>query len=325
MTRLRQAPNPFGQPARSLTTDRGRTLEGSHASSLEVAGARRRGRASAWASRGWYFFLKTDPEPRAAIKETPIVTTTTVAGQAPASTDSALDGTWTVKPGNTQNFVGYRVTEKLFANISESEATGRTDNVTASMTIDGTTVKDVTVTADLRDLTSDNSFRDGRIRARASSRTTSREAKFVLTEPITLSAVPAAGDTIKTEATGEFTLHGVTKTVTISLEGRWDGKQVQVVGNLPIVFSDYGITAPTAPAVASVDDHGEMELQLFFDKDPEHRASSRGRCCRACRCRSSLATGVGLGVVLAQVVADRHRRGLPSIVKRSTTIWLAIW
>ncbi len=214
----------------------------------------------------YFLFFKTDPEPRAAIKETPIVTTTTVAGQAPASTDSALDGTWTVKPGNTQNFVGYRVTEKLFANISESEATGRTDNVTASMTIDGTSVKDVTVTADLRDLTSDNSFRDGRIKSEGLESDDFPEAKFVLSEPITLSAVPAAGDTIKTEATGEFTLHGVTKTVTISLEGRWDGKQVQVVGNLPIVFSDYGITAPTAPAVASVDDHGEMELQLFFDQ-----------------------------------------------------------
>ena len=127
-------------------------------------------------------------------------------------------------------------------------------------------MKDVTVTADLRDLTSDNSFRDGRIKSEGLESDEFPEAKFVLTEPITLSAVPAAGETIKTEATGEFTLHGVTKTVTISLEGRWDGKQVQVVGNLPIVFSDYDITAPTAPAVASVDDHGEMELQLFFDK-----------------------------------------------------------
>ena len=78
--------------------------------------------------------------------------------------------------------------------------------------------------------------------------------------------MPTAGETIKTEATGEFTLHGVTKNVTIPLDGRWDGKQVQVVGSLPVVFSDYGITAPTAPAVASVDDHGEMELQLFFSK-----------------------------------------------------------
>ena len=215
---------------------------------------------------GWYFFLKTDPEPRAAIKLTPIVTTTTAAGQQPSTSASALDGTWTVEPGNTQNFVGYRVTEKLFANISDTEATGRTDNVTASMTIDGTTVKDVTVTADLRDLTSDNSFRDGRIKSEGLESDDFPEAKFVMSEPITLSAVPAAGDTIKTQATGDFTLHGVTKKVTIDLEGRWDGKQVQVVGNLPIVFSDYGITAPTAPAVASVDDHGEMELQLFFDK-----------------------------------------------------------
>jgi len=211
---------------------------------------------------GWYFFLKTDPEPRAAIKNTPVVTESTVAGEASAGTD----GTWTVKPGNQSNFVGYRVTEKLFANISESEATGRTDNVTGTMKIDGTTISDVTVSADLRDLTSDNSFRDGRIRSEGLESDQFPEAKFVLTKPVELSAVPTAGTTIKTEATGDFTLHGVTKSVTVSLEGRWDGKQVQVVGNLPIVFGDYGISAPTAPAVASVDDHAEMELQLFFDR-----------------------------------------------------------
>jgi polyisoprenoid-binding protein YceI len=212
---------------------------------------------------GWYFFLKTDPEPRAAIEETPVVTESTVAGQAP----SGPDGTWTVKSCSLPDcFVGYRVTEKLFANISDTEATGRTDHVTATMTIDGTTVKDVTVTADLRDLQSDNSFRDGRIRSEGLESDEFPEAKFVLSEPITLSAVPAAGETVKTEATGELTLHGVTKSMKISLEGRWDGKQVQVVGTMPIAFSDYGITAPTAPAVASVDDHGEMEMQLFFDK-----------------------------------------------------------
>jgi polyisoprenoid-binding protein YceI len=212
---------------------------------------------------GWYFFLKTDPAPRAEITLTPVVTDSTVAGDPSAA---GLDGTWTVKPGNKQNFVGYRVTEKLFADVSNTEATGRTDNVTASMKIDGTTVSDVTVTADLRDLTSDNSFRDGRIRSEGLESDQFPEAKFVLTSPITLGAVPAAGDTITADATGDFTLHGVTKSVTISLQGRWDGKQVQVVGSLPIVFSDYGITAPTSNLVASVEDHGEMEMQLFFSK-----------------------------------------------------------
>jgi polyisoprenoid-binding protein YceI len=209
---------------------------------------------------GWYFFLKTDPEPRAAIENTPVVT----GGES--SSAVGPNGTWTVKPGNQNNFVGYRVTEKLFANISETEATGRTDNVTGSMKIDGTTISEVTVTADLRDLTSDNNFRDGRIKSEGLESDRFPQARFVLTKPIVLTAAPAAGETVKTEATGDFTLHGVTKSVTVSLEGRWDGKQVQVVGNLPIGFGDYGITAPRAPAVASVDDHGEMEMQLFFDK-----------------------------------------------------------
>ncbi len=114
--------------------------------------------------------------------------------------------------------------------------------------------------------TSDKSFRDGRLHSSGIESDRFPQAKFKLTEPITLSKVPAAGETITEDATGDFTLHGVTKKVTISIEGRWDGKDVQVVGHLPIVFSDYNITAPTAPVVASVDDHGEMEFQLFFSK-----------------------------------------------------------
>ena len=88
----------------------------------------------------------------------------------------------------------------------------------------------------------------------------------MLTEPITLPKVPEAGETITADAEGDFTLHGVTKHITLSIEGRWDGKDVQIVGKLPIAFDDYNITAPTASAVASVDDHGEMEFQLFFKK-----------------------------------------------------------
>jgi polyisoprenoid-binding protein YceI len=216
---------------------------------------------------GWYFFLKSDPEPRAAIKDTPLQTVapdSTSGGEGGSS--SALDGTYTVKPGSTDNFVGYRVTEKLVANVVESTATGRTNNVNGTMTIDGTTVNDVTVTADLRDLTSDQSFRDQRIHSSGIESDQFPEAKFVLTAPITLPKTPAAGETINVDGTGNFTLHGVTKKVTITFQGRWDGTDIQVVGNLPIAFSDYNITAPTAPVVASVDDHGEMELQLFFKK-----------------------------------------------------------
>jgi polyisoprenoid-binding protein YceI len=218
---------------------------------------------------GWYFFLKSDPEPRAAIEETPIVSTQMPAGSSgsgSAASTASLDGTYTVKPGNSSNFVGYRVTEKLVADVVQSTATGRTNNVTATMTINGTTISDVTVTADLRSLKSDNDLRDGRIRDQGIESNRFPQAKFVLTTPIALSALPAAGQTIKVDATGDFTLHGVTKKVTIPLEARWDGKAVQVVGTLPVVFGDYNITAPNSTFVASVDDHAEMELKLFFEK-----------------------------------------------------------
>jgi polyisoprenoid-binding protein YceI len=218
---------------------------------------------------GWYFFLKSDPEPRAAIKNTPLQTQPTEGsadGGSATETDAALSGAYSVKPGETDNFVGYRVTEKLVANVVESTATGRTDNVTGTLTIDGTTVSEATVTADLRDLESDNSFRDGRIKSSGLESDRFPDAKFVLTEPITLSKIPQPGETITAQASGEFTLHGVTKSVTIPIQGRWDGKDVQIVGKLPITFGDYNISAPTAPAVASVDDHGEMEFQLFFKK-----------------------------------------------------------
>ena len=171
-----------------------------------------------------------------------------------------------MKPGNTSNFVGYRVTEKLVANVAQTTATGRTNNVTGTMTINGTTISDVTVTADLRSLSSDSSLRDGRIRDQGLESNRFPQAKFVLTTPITLSALPAAGETIKVDGTGDFTLHGVTKKVTIPLEARWDGKAVQVVGTLPVVFGDYNITAPSSPLVASIDDHAEMEFKLFFEK-----------------------------------------------------------
>ena len=111
----------------------------------------------------------------------------------------------------------------------------------------------------------------------------------MLTEPITLPKVPAAGETITVDGTGDFTLHGVTKKVTISLEGRWDGKDVQVVGHLPIVFSDYNITAPTAPVVASVDDHGEMEFQLFFSRvKPDYSSLTASRDTRLAAVRSCI-------------------------------------
>jgi polyisoprenoid-binding protein YceI len=205
---------------------------------------------------GWFFFLKSDAAPRAAIRRTPVV-------DSPTST---LDGTWSVQPEGADNFVGYRVTEQLPAAIAEQETTGRTNDVTATLVIHDTTISAVDVTADLRELKSDNSLRDSAIKSSGLESDTYPAGVFTLTDPILLRELPRPGETIKTRATGKFTLHGVTRRVTVELRGRWDGERIQVVGSLPVLFADYDMTPPAVPAVASIDNKGEMEFQLFFER-----------------------------------------------------------
>jgi polyisoprenoid-binding protein YceI len=205
---------------------------------------------------GWYFFLKSDPEPRAKIEETPVV----------ADESSVLDGTYTVTKGAADSFVGYRVTEQFAAAIVESEATGRTSDVEGSFTIAGTTADNVDMTADLTTLTSDREMRDNRIKDLGLESNQFPESKFVLTEPIDFRRVPEAGQTVNATAVGDFTLHGVTKEVSVPVEARWDGRDIQVVGHIPIVFADYDMEAPSIGGFVTVKDEGEMEFQIFFRK-----------------------------------------------------------
>jgi polyisoprenoid-binding protein YceI len=205
---------------------------------------------------GWYFFLKSDPEPRASI------TKTTVVG------GGTLDGTYRVAPGTPEDpsFVGYRVQEQFAAGVVESTATGRTSEVTGTFAIDGLTVKNVTVDANLLSLTSDREMRDNRIKTLGLESERFPQSKFVLSEPIEFKAVPKAGETVKATAKGDFTLHGVTRPVSIPLEGRWDGRDIQVVGNLHIRFADYDMEPPNIGGFVTVRDEGEMEFRIFFAK-----------------------------------------------------------
>jgi polyisoprenoid-binding protein YceI len=172
-----------------------------------------------------------------------------------------------VAPGNVDNVVGYRVTEKLAFNIAESDATGRTSDVSGTLTINGTTANDVKVTANVQTLKSDQDRRDNAIKDRGLETNKFPEATFELTEPIDFGTAPQAGETVTATAAGDLTLHGVTKSVSIPVEAVWDGgSNIQIKGNLPITFSDYDIEAPSIGGFVEVQDRGEMEFLLFFRK-----------------------------------------------------------
>jgi polyisoprenoid-binding protein YceI len=149
--------------------------------------------------------------------------------------------------------------------IGAKTAFGRTPDVSGSLTIDGTTVTEVEVEADLTTLRSNESRRDGTLSRQALETALFPTATFGLTAPIDFGDV-ADGDTVTIDAAGSMTIHGVTRDVAIALEARLERNTIIVTGSLEIVFADYDIDKPVSVAVLSIEDRGVMELQLFFTK-----------------------------------------------------------
>ena len=193
------------------------------------------------------------------------------SGGTSGGSSTGLDGTWKVDPSVgsfsdfSGSFVGYRVEEEL-ANVGAATAVGRTPDVTGSLTFDGTRVTAADFSANLTTLQSDKSMRDGQLRRQALETDTFPTATFKLTQPIDLGSVPADGQVLEATATGDLTIHGVTKSVQIPLQAKLSGDVVTVAGSTDIVFADYGMSRPQSFMVLSIADHGTLEIQLQLKK-----------------------------------------------------------
>ena len=213
----------------------------------------------------------TAPSAAASAGATTSASPSAGSGASQGTVPGGLDGTWNVDPSIgsfsdfSGSFVGYRVEEEL-ANVGAATAVGRTPNVSGSLTLSGTTITAVDISADLSTLQSDKSQRDGQLRRQALETDRFPTATFSLTQPIDLGSVPAEGQVLQATATGDLTIHGVTKSVAIPIEAKLSGDVVTVTGSTDIVSADYGISRPTSFAVLTIADHGTMELQLQFTK-----------------------------------------------------------
>jgi polyisoprenoid-binding protein YceI len=216
----------------------------------------------------WYLFLRPSGPAAVGAAGSPALRSAAAASSSPLPS-GGIGGAWRVDTsiGSSSDwsgsFVGYRVQETL-GSIGANTAVGRTAQVSGSMTVAGTTVTAATVTADLTQLRSDDDRRDGQLRRQGIQTAQFPTATFVLATPIDLGSVPGDGHRLNASATGTLTLHGVTKDVDIPMTWTLSGSTVLVQGSLSILFTDYAIEKPTSFAVLSVEDHGTMELQLFF-------------------------------------------------------------
>ena len=199
--------------------------------------------------------------------------TETPSAEQTADPPGGLAGLWTVEvsenPGDLQgepavSFAGFRVDEVL-NNIGDFTAVGRTARVSGSIELSDTALVAATVEVQMGTLRTDSSFRDGRI-YQALNTNEFPQAVFTLVEPVELPAGMADGEAFSGSAAGDLTIKGVTNRVSFDLQAQLVGDRIVAVGSSTVVFSDYGVTAPTAPIVVSVEDNGIMEFQLIFTR-----------------------------------------------------------
>jgi len=186
-----------------------------------------------------------------------------------ASSDGTVAGTWNVTTGS---LAGYRVREQLASLSAESDAVGRTDQVTGSITLatsgSTTTLTAATITVDTTSIASDESRRDNRMRDEGLQTDTYPTASFTLTQPVEVPAAALAGTASDLTLTGDLTLHGVTKSVQIPAKAQLVDGTVQVAGSLSFPLSDYSIVAPNIGGfIVSIADNGTLEFLVNFTKD----------------------------------------------------------
>jgi Tol biopolymer transport system component/polyisoprenoid-binding protein YceI len=187
-------------------------------------------------------------------------------GEAPedglAAGDTAqFEGRWSVRPGK-EDFVGYRMRERLGFVPAPNDAVGRTNDVRGSMTIEGSTLTAAKVTANMQSLRSDAEPRDGTLRNQGLQTDSFPEGTFELAEPVDFGH-PRRGKEFRFVAVGDLTLHGVTKRVRFPLDSRWNGATFQLAGSLTIRPADYEMHIDQAIGL-HVSERGELELELTF-------------------------------------------------------------
>lgn len=200
-----------------------------------------------------------DPSPPAASPE--------ASSSAPA-TETGVAGEWQV---GTDSVAGYRVREQLANLPAESDAIGRTSEVTGSITVeaagDGARLTAGTLNVDTTTITSDESRRDNRLRSEGLQTDEFPAATFVVTQPVDVPAAALAGTATDITLVGDLTLHGVTKSVQIPAQAQLAAGRIQVAGSLNFALADFDITAPNVGGfIISIANEGALEFLVSFEK-----------------------------------------------------------
>ncbi len=195
-------------------------------------------------------------------------TTSTTAGSTAGGAPS-VSGAWNVGAGSV---AGYRVSEVLIG--QNSTAVGRTSKVWGSMTIEGTTVSEGTFTVDMASVVSDQSSRNAHFDGPIMDVARFPTATLTLSSPIRLGTIPPDGVVVRYDATGQLTMHGVSKSVSFTVATERLGEEIDVLADVTVPFASWDIANPSIGGFVTTANTGTLEVLLHFTRGPGNPAST---------------------------------------------------
>lgn len=214
-----------------------------------------------------------DTAPLALPSASPAASAAVAGSSAPKSSggngapvDASLAGSWTIVEGSQ---AGYRVREQLASFDAETDAVGRTSDVSGSITLvdtdGGLQLTEGSITVDTTTITSDEGRRDDRMRNEGLQTATYPVATFTFTAPVDIAATALGGAAVDLTLVGDLELHGVTRSVSIPATAQLIDGQIHVAGAVTFALVDFDITAPNVGGfIISIADEGALEFLVVL-------------------------------------------------------------
>jgi polyisoprenoid-binding protein YceI len=195
------------------------------------------------------------------------LTPATTTAAAPVSAGTTLAGRWEIAAGSE---AGYRVREKLGFLPAESDAVGRTSQITGEATLTESgktvTVTQASFVVAVNTLKSNEAQRDQHIETIGLQTATYPKATFTLSSPMTLPASALGGGVFRVPVTGIFNLHGTSRRLTVPLQMRVSSSAIAAVGSISFPWSEFSMTAPSVGGFVNVAGTATMEFDLTLKR-----------------------------------------------------------
>ncbi len=155
------------------------------------------------------------------------------------------------------------IAEEELANVGANTVVGTTNTIQGAFLFDaeGNPIACSTIYVDVRTFVTDSSRRDNFLRGNTLQSDEFPLAEFVVTE-VQDFTMPADGEETTFTLVGNFTLHGVTKTMAWEVTAARDGNTMTGTAKSQFDVADFDIEKPIVGPVLSIEDTIQLEIDV---------------------------------------------------------------